>query len=160
MSHLPPHRPVSPVLDPRWLAPRTSGVLGRRLVAWLIDFVLIWLLIALLAVVIAVLGAITLGLAWGLYLILLPGTGILYSALTVGGTLQATPGMRVLGLRAVDVSTGGRVEAITAAVHALFFYIAAGTFVLWLLDVGLGLARTDRRLAHDLLLGVAVIRAV
>ena len=162
MPHLPPDRVGAPlaVLDPRWLIPRTRGVLGRRLIAWLIDFVVIWLLVAVLAVVIGFLGVITFGLAWGLYVILLPGTGILYSAMTVGGALQATFGMRALGLRAVDASTGGRIDALSAAVHALFFYIAAGTFILWLLDVGLGLARSDRRLAHDLLVGVAVIRAV
>lgn len=157
-----PHRPpiVPSVLDPHWLVPRTRGVLGRRAAAWLIDFVVIWLLIALLAVVIGLLGVITFGLAWGLYLILIPGTGILYSAVTVGGSAQATLGQRALGLRVVDASTGRGLDAVSAAVHALFFYVAAGTFVLWLLDAGLGLIRSDRRLAHDLLVGAAVIRAV
>ena len=48
---------------------------------------------------------------------------------------------------------------ITAAVHALLFYVAAGTFVLWVLDVVIGFARSDRRLGHDLILGVMLVRA-
>jgi hypothetical protein len=47
---------------------------------------------------------------------------------------------------------------LTAAVHALLFYVAAGTFVLWLLDLFLGVARSDRRLGHDLLTGVVLVR--
>ena len=48
---------------------------------------------------------------------------------------------------------------LTAAVHALLFYLAEGTFVLWLLDIFLGFARSDRRLGHDLLTGVVLIRS-
>ena len=39
------------------------------------------------------------------------------------------------------------------------FYVAAGTFVLWLLDVACGFARADRRMGHDLLTGFVVVRA-
>ena len=38
--------------------------------------------------------------------------------------------MRMMGLRVVDAGSGGPVDKITAAVHALLFYVAAGTFVL------------------------------
>ena len=64
----------------------------------------------------------------------------------------------MMGLRVVDATTGGPVGVLTAAVHALLFYVAAGTLVLWLFDLFLGLARSDRRLGHDLLTGIIVVR--
>ena len=137
---------------------RTEGVLGRRWLAYLVDFVIIMLFTGLLSVVIGILGLITFGLGWSLFA-LLPFAGVLYSALTVGGSAQATPGMRIAGLRVVDAASGGPVGAVTAAVHALLFYVAAGTFVLWVLDLIVGFARADRRLGHDLLVGVALVRA-
>jgi uncharacterized RDD family membrane protein YckC len=51
------------------------------------------------------------------------------------------------------------VDFISAAVHALLFYVAVSTFLLWCLDVAFGLMRADRRLGHDLLLGLAVVHA-
>jgi uncharacterized RDD family membrane protein YckC len=139
-------------------AESTGGVLSRRLFAYLIDLMMIALLAALLWVVIAIVGLITFGFGWVLFAIL-PFTGILYSAITVGGWKQSTIGMRMLGLRVVRTASDERVDAITAAVHALLFYVAAGTFVLWLIDVVIGVARSDRRLVHDLLVGLMVVRA-
>ena len=82
------------------------------------------------------------------------------SALTVGGSGQGTWGMRMMGLRVVAPESGTRVDIITAAVHALLFYVAISTFLLWFVDMLFGLMRADRRLGHDLLVGLAVVRAV
>lgn len=139
------------------LALATEGVLARRLVAYLLDIVFIFLFCALLAVIISIVGLLTLGLGWGLFAIL-PAGGILYSAITVGGRKQSTIGMRMAGLRAVNVHSGGRVDTLTAAFHALLFYLAVGTFVLWLVDVVMGFMREDRRFGHDLFSGVAIVR--
>jgi uncharacterized RDD family membrane protein YckC len=136
----------------------TDGVLSRRLMAYLVDFVVIFILTALIGAFIGLLGIFTFGLAWGLYVILIPGTAILYSAVTVGGRRQSTIGMRTFGLRVIQTVGGRRVDPFTAGLHALFFYVAAGTFVLWLADIVIGVARPDRRLGHDLILGLAVIR--
>jgi uncharacterized RDD family membrane protein YckC len=137
----------------------TDGVLGKRLFAYLVDLVMICLLMAFLAFVIGILGIVTFGLAWWLYAVLVPGTAILYSAATVGGRHQSTIGMRMVGLRVIDSATGGPVDKVTAAVHALLFYVAAGTFVLWVLDLFIGVARADRRLGHDLVVGILLVRA-
>ncbi|GJE60529.1 hypothetical protein MPOCJGCO_2642 [Methylobacterium trifolii] len=90
---------------------------------------------------------------------MLPASGVIYSAVTVGGPRQSTLGMRMMGLRVVAPESGRPVDLISAAVHALLFYVAISTFVLWFLDVVFGVVRSDRRLGHDLLLGLAVIRA-
>lgn len=137
--------------------PRTDGVLGRRFFAYLLDIAFVFGFASLLAIAISIVGLLTFGLGWSLFAIL-PATGIIYSAFTVGGPRQSTFGMRMTGLTAIDAGTGGRVDWITAAVHSLLFYVAAGTFVLWVVDLFVGMARADRRLGHDLLVGVALVR--
>jgi uncharacterized RDD family membrane protein YckC len=137
---------------------RAAG-LGGRLVAYLVDILILTGIFVLLWVAILVLGILTLTLGWWLWTLLFPPLiGIAYSALTVGGPAQATIGMRMLGFKVVDAGTGGPVDKVTAAVHALLFYIGAGTFLLWVIDVLIGLARDDRRLGHDLLVGVTLVR--
>jgi uncharacterized RDD family membrane protein YckC len=137
--------------------PVVRASLGARFVAYLLDILFIFGFTALLTLLITVVGALTFGLGWTLFAVL-PASGILYSAVTVGGAGQGTWGMRMMGLRVVN-QAGTRVEMITAAVHALLFYVAISTFLLWALDVVIGLVRPDRRLGHDLLLGLAVVRA-
>jgi uncharacterized RDD family membrane protein YckC len=136
----------------------TEGVLGRRFFAYFIDLIMIFGLVLIFGFFIGILGIVTLGLAWGLYAILIPAVAIIYSAATVGGPGQGTIGMRMVGLRAVHAATGGRVDKITAAVHALLFYVAAGTFILLVIDVVIGAMRDDRRLGHDLLAGLMLVR--
>lgn len=135
----------------------TRGVLASRFFAYLIDIVAIFVLSLILWVIIALLGVVTFGLAWLLFP-LLAGSGVIYSAITVGGEAQATIGMRWLGVRVVGLQ-GGRVDWLTASVHAIFFYIAVGTFILLLIDIFTGLMRSDRRMLHDVLAGVTVVRA-
>jgi uncharacterized RDD family membrane protein YckC len=137
---------------------RTDGVLSRRLLAYLVDIVVISILVVVSSFLIGVAGFLTFGLGWMLYAILVPGTAILYSAITVGGSGQGTVGMRLFGLRAIDSTTGGPVGGLVAALHALLFYGAASTFLLLVADIVIGMARADRRLGHDLLVGVLLVR--
>ena len=135
-----------------------SGVLGSRLFAWLVDIVALFFLGWLVFFLLFALGIVTFGATWLLIPIAAVATALGYAALTIGGRHQSTWGMRVAGLR-VEAADGGRPEGLAAAVHALLFYVAAGTFLLWLLDVACGFARADRRMGHDLLTGLVVVRA-
>ncbi|WP_375465608.1 RDD family protein [uncultured Methylobacterium sp.] len=151
-----------PFEAPSYLPPATMPAvrasLGGRTLAYLLDIVFILAFSALLWVAIALVGLVTFGLGWALFAVL-PASGVIYSAVTVGGSRQSTLGMRMLGLRVVAPESGARVDLITAAVHALLFYVAVSTFLLWFVDLAFGLVRGDRRLGHDLLLGLAVVRA-
>lgn len=151
-----------PLDAPGYLPPATMPAirasLGGRTVAYLLDILFILGFTALLWLGIAIVGLVTFGLGWALFAIL-PASGVIYSALTVGGARQGTLGMRIMGLRVVAPESGARIDLITAAVHALLFYVAVSTFLLWVVDLAFGLARGDRRLGHDLLLGLAVVRA-
>lgn len=135
---------------------RTSGVLTSRLFAWLIDLVIIAVWTVFLAIIVLVLGVITLGLGWLLFALVVPASGILYSMVTVGGSRQSTIGMRLLGMKVVR-RDGGRVDGVTAGVHALFFYLAASTGLLWLADVVVGLIDSQGRMGHDQLAGLTVV---
>ncbi len=135
-----------------------SGVLGSRLFAWIVDIVVLFFLGWLVFLLLLVLGVVTFGATWFLIPAAAFVTALGYAALTVGGSRQSTWGMRMAGLR-VETANGGRPDGIVAAVHALFFYVAAGTVALWLLDIACGFVRSDRRLGHDLLTGLVVVRA-
>lgn len=136
----------------------TRGVLGSRLFAWIGDVVILFFLTWIVWVLLGILGFVTFGLTW----LLIGGAALAvvlgYSAITIGGRRQATLGMRLAGLR-VETASGRRPDALAAAVHALFFYVAAGTVGLWVLDIACGLVREDRRLGHDILTGLVVVRA-
>jgi uncharacterized RDD family membrane protein YckC len=158
------NRPVMPQINynSRAVDERlTEGVISRRLWAYLIDLFVIAIWVTLISIAIFFLGLLTLGLGWGLFF-LLPLTAltfIIYNAVTIGGSAQATVGMRMMGLRVVDPHNGGPVSPLAAAVHALFFYVAISTFLLWACDVFMGFVRDDRRFLRDLLTGMMVVRA-
>lgn len=153
----PSHRQSATGLELRPLQD-TRGVLGSRLFAWIGDFVVLCFLSWIVLVLLGVLGIVTFGLTWLLMGGATVAVALGYAALTIGGPKQATFGMRMAGLR-VETASGGRPDALAAAVHALFFYVAAGTIGLWVLDILCGVARSDRRLGHDLLTGLVVVRA-
>lgn len=148
--------PITPI-DTRPLQD-VSGVLGSRLFAWIGDIIILSILGGIIFVLLLILGVVTFGATWLLIPIATVATGLGYAALTIGGPRQSTWGMRMAGLK-VETVTGGRPDGLAAAVHALLFYVAAGTVGLWVLDILCGFARADRRMGHDLLTGLVVVRA-
>jgi uncharacterized RDD family membrane protein YckC len=136
----------------------TRGVISRRFWAYLVDLIVIMIWSGIVSIGIFMLGLLTFGLGWALFA-LVPLTAIIYNAVTIGGSSQATVGMRFAGLRVVDANNGGRPTGLAAAVHALLFYVAVSTFLLWACDILLGMFRDDSRFGHDLLTGFLVMRA-
>lgn len=158
---LPPPSGTSPLpaIDAEWrMAVNTAyrGVLGSRMFAYVVDIFIIFVLSIVFGFALFIMGFLTFGLAWFLMAAIGPITALAYSTLTVGGSRQATYGMRMMNLKVVTTS-GGAPGMLVAAVHAVLFYVAAGTFILWLVDIGTGFMRRDRRLGHDLIVDVAII---
>ena len=125
-----------------------EGVIGKRTIAFIVDAIVILALAFLF-------GVVTLGLGW----VLLPAiflVFIAYNAITIGGSKSATIGQRLMGLEA-RMWFGGKVSPLIAAFHALLFWFAAGTFVLWLVDVVWAFFDQRKRCVHDILAGVLVI---
>lgn len=150
MSQVIDHRPTA-LSDPRAL----SGVLSRRMLAFVIDYLLIALLVVVAAILVFVLGVFTLGAGWLLYAILVPAVALAYIWKTVGGPEQATIGMRVMNLRMSRLD-GSPIDGMTAVVHAVMFW--AFNAVLTPLILLATLFLDYKRTLHDLLLGIVVTR--
>src|SRR5690606_32179766 len=134
---------------------RLEGVRTRRMVAFCLDYLLILLLAVPFAVLILFLGIVTLGLGFVLYGILFPGVAVLYFAFTLGGPAQATPGMRAAGI-GMERLDGRSVDPLLAIVHLVLFW--AGNALLTPLILLATFFLDRKRLAHDVLSGVIIVR--
>ncbi len=133
-----------------------EGVRTRRVLAFLVDYVLIALLLVPFAVIVFFLGIITLGLGWMLFSVLGPVVALSYVWFTLGGPNQATVGMSMMNIR-LERLDGGRVDGMLAIVHSVLFW--AGNVVLTPLILLATLFLDRKRAVHDLLLGTVVVRA-
>ena len=132
-----------------------SGVLSRRVVAFIIDYMMVLLLCIPAAVIVFFLGVITLGLVWMLFPALFFIVAILYFGMTLGSSAQATPGMRMAGIQMARLD-GGRIDFLISTVHIVLFWVINSILTPFILLAGLFTERS--RLVHDFLLGTVTIR--
>ena len=133
-----------------------EGVLSRRMMAFVIDYMLVALLTLPFAILVFVLGIVTLGLGWALFSILFPAVALIYVWNTLGGPNQATVGMRMMGVR-LERLDGRPIDGLVAVVHTVLFW--AGNVLLTPLILLAALFLERKRTVHDLLLGTVVTRA-
>jgi uncharacterized RDD family membrane protein YckC len=134
-----------------------EGVLPRRVVAFVIDFLIIAVPIVLAAMLIFAFGVVTFGLGWALYWLLPPGSviwAICYFGFTLGQPQSATIGMRVMDLE-MRTWYGGSAYFVLGAVHAIAFWVSISALSPLILLVCFFNER--RRLLHDIVLGTVVI---
>ena len=130
-----------------------QGVIGKRVLAFIVDAIIIAILTVVAYIAVALLGVLTLGLAWLLFGIVFPAVGLGYNALTIGGPNSATIGQRMMGLE-VKLWFGGKVSPLIAAFHALLFWFSLVVFcpiLLW------AFFDPRKRCLHDILAGVVVV---
>lgn len=132
-----------------------SGVLSRRVFAFLIDYAIVLLLCIPAAVIVFFLGVITLGLGWVLFPALFVIVAVLYFGISLGGPSQATPGMRAMGI-AMARMDGRRIDFLLATVHIVLFWVINSVLTPLILLAGLFTERS--RLVHDFLLGTVMVR--
>lgn len=143
--------------SPRPINPNVNGVIAGRTVAFFVDLIFISLICGLLFVLLVIpLGILTGGLIWFLAPPLFPIIALLYNGFTIGGSKQATPGMRLFGVKMQMAESGGEVSFLIAAVHAIFYYVSVTILTPFVLIVGV--LRSDSRMLHDLLAGVIAVR--
>jgi uncharacterized RDD family membrane protein YckC len=133
------------------------GVLTRRMIAFLIDLLVLTVPIILAVIFIAVFGVVTLGLGWSLFWLVSPASviwAIVYYGATIGGPNSATIGMRVMDLE-LRTWYGAPGYFVLGAVHAVCFWISVSALSPFVLLIGLFNGR--RRLLHDYVLGTVVI---
>lgn len=133
-----------------------EGVRTRRVMACIMDYVIVGLLLIPFGILVFFLGLLTLGLGWSLFGVLAPLVATLYVWNTLGGPEQATVGMRMMGIR-LDRLDGGPIDGLTAVVHTVLFW--AGNVVLTPLVLLITLFSERKRTLHDLLVGTVVTRA-
>jgi uncharacterized RDD family membrane protein YckC len=149
---VPPH-----AFDP-WSQPELfRGVLTRRVIAFLIDLIVLSIPIVLAILFIAVFGVVTLGLGWALFWLVSPASiiwALVYYGASLGGPHSATLGMRVMDLE-LRTWYGAPGYFVLGAMHAVLFWISISVLSPLVLLVGLFNGR--RRLLHDIVLGTVVI---
>ncbi len=136
-------------------APYSREVLGRRVLAWLIDVLIVAVVLVVLHLFLAVLGLVTFGLGWTLY-VLMPAVPFFYTAGFVASAAAATPGMRLVGIRVMENTRMSRPTPAEAVVWTLL-YIASMTVFAPILLVAL--FTRDHQTLHDILTGLAVVAA-
>src|SRR6185295_5312241 len=134
-----------------------EGVLPRRIVAFLIDAVLIVGPIILLSLFIFIFGLITFGLGWLLFWMLSPlfvVWAVIYVGVTLGSPHSATIGMRMLDLE-LRTWYGGKMYFLLGAVHAIFFWISVSFLTPLILVIAL--VNPQHKLLHDFLTGTVMV---
>jgi uncharacterized RDD family membrane protein YckC len=134
-----------------------EGILMRRVMAFVIDLIVIAIPMVLASLVILVFGIVTLGLGWALYALLSPASviwALFYYGLTLGSPASATLGMRAMGIE-MRTWYGSPLYFLLGAVHAVVFWISVSVLTPFILIVGLFNGR--RRLLHDMLVGTILI---
>lgn len=143
--------------DPAAAPELFASVLPRRIVAFVIDMIVIAVPLVLAWIFVFIFGILTFGLGWFLYSLLSPASvvwALAYYGLTLGSPASATLGMRAMGLQ-MRIWYGAPVYFVLGAVHPIVFWLSVTMLTPLILVVGLFNSR--RRLLHDMLLGVVII---
>jgi uncharacterized RDD family membrane protein YckC len=143
--------------DPATMPELFEGVLPRRVVAFIIDFVIVAVPVLLAAICILVFGFLTLGLGWIMFWLLGPAAviwALLYYGVTLGSPASATIGMRLVDIE-MRTWYGSPAYAVLGAAHAVVFYITVSALTPFILIVAL--LNRRRRTLHDMLVGAIII---
>jgi uncharacterized RDD family membrane protein YckC len=151
-----PHA-YDPLLHPELF----DGVLARRMIAFLIDMIIIAAPVLVIGIFMAAATIATLGLAAVLFAFLSPLYwplivlwAVCYYGLTFGSSASATIGMRIMELE-MRTWYGSPAYFVLGAVHAVVFWLTISFLTPLVLLVGFFNER--RRLLHDMLVGTIVI---
>lgn len=147
-----PHA-YDPVTQPEYF----TGVLPRRMMAFLLDAIIVAIPVMFAALFILIFGVVTFGLGWMLFW-LLPAATTVWAVLYYGFCF-ASPASATLGMRVMDIEMrtwyGDPAYFLLGAVHAVLYWVSVSALTPLILLVAL--FNTRHRLLHDMLLGTAVV---
>lgn len=145
------------VYDPATQPELFEGVPARRVIAFVIDLIVLTVPMVFLAVFIFAIGVVTLGFGFVLYS-LMPLISVLWALFYYGATLgsprSATIGMRVMDLE-MRTWYGAPGYFVLGAAHAVIFWISVSALTPFILLVCFFNSR--RRMLHDMLVGAVII---
>jgi uncharacterized RDD family membrane protein YckC len=131
-----------------------SGVLLKRVIAYMLDIVFLAVLSLPVWGAVAVLSILSLGLLWPVLVPLATLLPFAYHTVTLGGPRSATWGMRILDLE-LRTLEGDRPSYLQALAQTVLFYVSVmltGSLILLV-----ALVTERHRTLHDLLAGTVMI---
>jgi uncharacterized RDD family membrane protein YckC len=134
-----------------------EGVRMRRILAFIVDLLIIAVPLIFAGMFIFVFGLVTLGLGWFLFGLMGPLAviwALLYYGFSFGSAASATIGMRMVDLE-MRTWYGGPTYFLLGAVHAVAYWLTVSFLTPFILLVALFNSR--KRLLHDMLVGTIVI---
>ena len=141
--------------DPETAPELFEGIIGRRVMAFGIDFVILVILSALLLVVGLVFGIVTLGLGLLALPFIVPVAILAYYAVTLGSPSRATLGMRAMDI-VLTPTRGAPLDGWKILIHPLVFWISC--WVAWPVSLAIALFTPRREMVHDLVTGTLMVR--
>jgi uncharacterized RDD family membrane protein YckC len=132
----------------------TSGLLTRRVVAWVFDAFLIAALASAVWTLIAAFTVLTFGFGAPLFT-LITALPILYGWLSLLTPMQASPGQAVMGLMVVRDADFGPPTPLQALIYMFGYWVTMVLGVVWTF---VALFTTRHRTLHDMLAGLVVVR--
>lgn len=132
----------------------TGGLLTRRVLAWIVDAVLISAIGVVIWLVLAAFTVVTLGFGAPLLalLALLPP---FYGWLFLMTPLQSSPGQALFGLIVVRDADWGEPTFLQAVVYVAAYWATMAAGVIW---TAIAIISTRHRTFHDMLSGLVVMR--
>ena len=147
--------PRSALPDPDTAPELFEGVLTRRVVAFIIDLVVMGMMILVFSFLGLVAGFLTFGLAWMALFLVVPATIALYYAATLGSSRRATLGMQVMDI-VLTPTRGQPLDGWMAIIHAAVFWLT--TWISWPISLLFVLFTPRRQMIHDLVVGTLMVR--
>lgn len=132
-----------------------EGVLSRRVIAYVIDLVMIGIITLVLGFAGLILGFFTFGLAWAALVLVVPASVLIYYAVTLGSHRRATWGMQMMDI-VLTPARGQPLDGWMAILHAALFW--ATFWIAWPIAVLFPLFMPRRQMLHDLVVGGLMVR--
>jgi uncharacterized RDD family membrane protein YckC len=132
-----------------------EGVLTRRVLAFLVDMVIVGIALGVATIVGGIIGFLTFGIGWLVTLVVLPVIVIGYYAVTLGSPARATIGMQMMDI-VLTPTRGQPLDGPVAFVHTLLFWITA--WIAWPISLIVALFTPRRQMVHDYLAGTLMLR--
>ncbi|SMQ62735.1 Uncharacterized membrane protein YckC, RDD family [Devosia lucknowensis] len=153
MTYDAPDRPSLP--DPATAPELFEGLLTRRVMAYLIDLVLIGAIALVLGMAGIILGFLTFGLAWMALVFVVPAAIVIYYGMTLGSPKRATVGMQVMDI-VLTPTRGQPLDGWMAIFHAALFWLTF--WISWPITILFALFTPRRQMIHDLIMGTLMVR--
>ena len=146
-------RPSLP--DPATAPELFEGIVGRRVLAYLVDLAILVAATFIILLVGLVAGFLTFGIAWALLPLVIPAVILGYYAMTLGSPSRSTIGMAMMDI--VLTPTRGRpLDGWRILIHPIVFWITF--WISWPVSLAIVLFTPRREMLHDLIAGTLMVR--